>query len=78
MVSQLLHVTDNADNVNGFSGLVNPNCVGLIGNGLVVHLPSFFAELDKLTAKGMIGGLLKMEILTTTRRAKLRRETVCF
>ncbi|KDQ16362.1 hypothetical protein BOTBODRAFT_31048 [Botryobasidium botryosum FD-172 SS1] len=35
------------------SGLVNPKCVGLIGSGLVVHLPSFFAELDKLQEKGL-------------------------
>lgn len=35
------------------SGLVNPNCVAVIGSGLVVHVPSFFAELDKLTEKGL-------------------------
>ncbi|KAF9792184.1 Adenylosuccinate synthetase [Thelephora terrestris] len=35
------------------SGLVNPNCVGLIGNGVVVHLPSFFAELDALQTQGL-------------------------
>jgi len=35
------------------SGLVNPTCVGLIGSGLVVHLPSFFVELDKLQEKGL-------------------------
>ena len=51
----------NSDKVNGCSGLVNPHCVGLIGNGVVVHLPSFFAELDKLTAKGMAGELPKLE-----------------
>lgn len=33
-------------------GLVNPECVGLIGSGVVVHLPSLFAELEKLEAKG--------------------------
>ena len=77
-VSQVLRFTDNADKVNGCSGLVNPNCVGLIGNGVVVHLPSFFAELDKLTAKGAMDGLFKMMILTTLCRAKLRRETLCF
>jgi hypothetical protein len=32
---------------------VNPNCVGLIGNGVVVHLPSFFEELDALQSKGL-------------------------
>lgn len=68
----------DADKVTGCSGLVNPNCVGLIGNGVVVHLPSFFAELDKLTAKGIIDGLPKVEILTNPRRTGLRRETLCF
>jgi len=33
-------------------GLVNPHCTGLIGSGLVVHIPSFFAELDALEAQG--------------------------
>jgi adenylosuccinate synthase len=27
------------------SGLINPECVSVIGNGVVVHLPSFFEEL---------------------------------
>ncbi|KAH9917623.1 Adenylosuccinate synthetase [Fomitopsis serialis] len=35
------------------SGLVNPNCTGVIGNGVVVHLPSFFEELDALQAQGL-------------------------
>jgi adenylosuccinate synthase len=34
-------------------GLVNPNCVGLIGNGVVVHIPSFFKELDALQSQGL-------------------------
>ncbi|KFD45038.1 hypothetical protein M513_14085 [Trichuris suis] len=29
------------------SGIVHPNCVALIGNGTVIHLPSFFSELEK-------------------------------
>lgn len=33
-------------------GLINPNCVSLVGNGVVVHLPSFFEEKAKLEAKG--------------------------
>lgn len=33
-------------------GLVNPECVALIGSGVVVHVPSFFVELEKLEAKG--------------------------
>ncbi|KIK01283.1 hypothetical protein K443DRAFT_574398 [Laccaria amethystina LaAM-08-1] len=35
------------------SGLVNSRCTGLIGSGLVVHIPSFFAELDALEAQGL-------------------------
>jgi len=34
-------------------GLANPKCVGLIGNGVVVHLPSFFKELDALQSQGL-------------------------
>jgi adenylosuccinate synthase len=33
-------------------GLVNPACTGVIGSGVVVHLPSFFEELDALESKG--------------------------
>ncbi|AGO10270.1 AaceriABL186Wp [[Ashbya] aceris (nom. inval.)] len=35
------------------SGLVNPNCQNLIGNGVVIHVPSFFAELEQLETKGL-------------------------
>lgn len=35
------------------SGLVNPRCAGFIGSGVVVHVPSFFAELDNITKKGL-------------------------
>jgi adenylosuccinate synthase len=41
------------------SGLVNPSCTGLIGNGVVVHLPSFFEELEALEKQGTI--FLKMQ-----------------
>lgn len=34
------------------TGLVNPNCTGLLGNGVVIHLPSFFEELDALESQG--------------------------
>jgi adenylosuccinate synthase len=34
------------------SGLVNPECVGLIGNGVVVHLPAFFEEVEALENQG--------------------------
>lgn len=35
------------------SGLVNPNCKNLLGNGVVMHIPSFFKELENLEAKGL-------------------------
>ncbi len=38
------------------SGLINPSCkINLIGTGCVVHIPSFFKELDALEAKGLQG-----------------------
>ena len=40
------------------SGLLHPNAQNVIGNGVVVHLPGLFDELDKLSKKGMgaLGG----------------------
>lgn len=38
------------------TGLVNPDCTAFIGNGVVVHVPAFFEELDTLTAKGELSG----------------------
>ena len=35
------------------SGLVSPKCVNLIGAGTVVHVPSFFKELNALETKGL-------------------------
>ncbi|KAF2466700.1 Adenylosuccinate synthetase [Lindgomyces ingoldianus] len=35
------------------SGLVNPKCMNLIGSGCVVHIPSFFNELDALEKHGL-------------------------
>lgn len=35
------------------SGLINKTCSNLIGTGCVVHIPSFFAELDALKSKGL-------------------------
>jgi len=34
------------------SGLVNPKCISIIGNGVVVHIPSLFSELKNLEKKG--------------------------
>ncbi|CBX98176.1 similar to adenylosuccinate synthetase [Plenodomus lingam JN3] len=35
------------------SGLVNPSCVNVIGSGCVVHVPSFFKELEALGKHGL-------------------------
>ncbi|KAF8638925.1 hypothetical protein AX17_001837 [Amanita inopinata Kibby_2008] len=35
------------------SGLINPQCTGVIGSGVVIHVPSFFAELEALEAQGL-------------------------
>ncbi|KAK6463820.1 Adenylosuccinate synthetase (IMP--aspartate ligase) [Scheffersomyces coipomensis] len=35
------------------SGLVNPNCLNLVGSGVVIHVPSFFQELENLEKKGL-------------------------
>lgn len=35
------------------SGLINPKCVNLVGSGVVVHVPSFFSELENLQKKGL-------------------------
>ncbi|EGW32323.1 uncharacterized protein SPAPADRAFT_61399 [Spathaspora passalidarum NRRL Y-27907] len=35
------------------SGLVNPKCQNVVGSGVVVHVPSFFQELENLEAKGL-------------------------
>ncbi|KAI9219902.1 putative ADE12-adenylosuccinate synthetase [Blastocladiella britannica] len=36
------------------SGLVNPSALSVIGNGVVIHLPSLFAELDTTERKGIV------------------------
>lgn len=35
------------------SGILNPQAVCVIGNGVVVHLPSLFQEIDALEAAGV-------------------------
>jgi adenylosuccinate synthase len=35
------------------SGLINPHCKNLIGSGVVIHVPSFFKELETLENKGL-------------------------
>jgi adenylosuccinate synthase len=53
------------------SGLINPSCkVNLIGTGCVVHVPSFFGELEALEKKGLEG--VRERILVS------ERAQVCF
>jgi len=35
------------------SGIINSECISIIGNGVVVHLPGLFEELKKNEAKGL-------------------------
>jgi len=35
------------------SGLINPKCINLVGSGCVVHVPSFFKELEALEKHGL-------------------------
>lgn len=37
------------------SGIINPKCTSVIGNGVVIHLPGLFEELKKNESKGMQG-----------------------
>ncbi|KAF9053170.1 AMPSase 1 [Panaeolus papilionaceus] len=47
------------------SGLVNPSCTGLIGSGVVIHVPSFFKELDALQSQGWYSDYPNTPIPTT-------------
>jgi adenylosuccinate synthase len=35
------------------SGLISPSCLNLVGSGCVVHMPSFFKEMENLREKGL-------------------------
>lgn len=35
------------------SGLINPKCINLVGSGVVIHVPSFFKELETIEKKGL-------------------------
>uniref|UniRef100_A0A1B6DNJ2 Adenylosuccinate synthetase n=1 Tax=Clastoptera arizonana TaxID=38151 RepID=A0A1B6DNJ2_9HEMI len=37
------------------SGIINPKCKSIIGNGVVVHLPGLFEELKRNENKGLVG-----------------------
>ncbi|XP_059096718.1 adenylosuccinate synthetase-like [Tigriopus californicus] len=44
------------------SGIVWPNCIALIGNGVVVHVPGLFEEIQKNEAKGLSGWKDRLKI----------------
>lgn len=44
------------------SGIIWPNCISLIGNGVVVHVPSLFEELEKNEKKGLEGWQTRLKI----------------
>ncbi|XP_026462113.1 adenylosuccinate synthetase-like isoform X2 [Ctenocephalides felis] len=37
------------------SGIINKDCISIIGNGVVIHLPGLFEELEKNEKKGLSG-----------------------
>ncbi|KAE8747136.1 hypothetical protein FOCC_FOCC006134 [Frankliniella occidentalis] len=37
------------------SGIINPKCKSVIGNGVVIHLPGLFEEIENNEAKGLTG-----------------------
>ncbi len=63
------------------SGLVNPRCAGFIGSGVVVHVPSFFAELDTIEKKvstAMVASSSRTELtlsLTSTRSSTVSKRS---
>merc|ERR1712241_548044 len=44
------------------SGIIWPDCISLIGNGVVIHVPSLFEELEKNELKGLTGWQNKLKI----------------
>ena len=37
------------------SGIINKKCMSLVGNGVVIHLPQLFDEIEKNEKKGLTG-----------------------
>ena len=35
------------------SGIINSNCVSVVGNGVVIHMPQMFDEIKKNEIKGL-------------------------
>jgi len=44
------------------SGIIWPDCISLIGNGVVIHVPSLFEELEKNELKGLTGWQDKLKV----------------
>ena len=44
------------------SGIIHENCVSVIGNGVVIHLPGLFAEIEKNEGKGLVGWQKRLKI----------------
>jgi len=44
------------------SGVIWEGCESLVGNGVVIHLPGFFDELEKNIAKGLTGWETRLKI----------------
>jgi adenylosuccinate synthase len=44
------------------SGVIHEGCTSLVGNGVVIHLPQFFEELEKNIVKGLIGWEERLKI----------------
>lgn len=44
------------------SGIIWPDCISIIGSGVVVHIPDLFDELEKNEAKGLTGWETRLKI----------------
>jgi adenylosuccinate synthase len=51
--SHLVQLFSDLSRTKLIIGLVNPRAINLIGSGCVVHIPSFFEELEALQKKGL-------------------------
>lgn len=40
------------------SGILNPDAICVVGNGVVVHVPGFFEEVDRVRRGAILGGCL--------------------
>ncbi|KAI6656878.1 Adenylosuccinate synthetase isozyme 2-like [Oopsacas minuta] len=44
------------------SGIIHEKCVSVIGNGVVIHLPGLFSEIEKNEGKGLVGWQKRLKI----------------